>query len=167
VFIERCHDMGWRRSSLVEIQAWRGEPHGRNCPSSRAPPGVQTGSTFPAPAQGHVGHQAVPQRGAGRACLALRSAAALIRSATTRAATGIARSARAMPPSAGSKPGKPICCRSSTTTWSSRHRRRGAADHRRRHQAPGCAHRRHACSSHLATSSRRSRLSAFWLLAGP
>jgi hypothetical protein len=41
------------------------------------------------------------------------------RSATTPAATGTARSARPGPRNAGSRPGRPICCRSSITTWSS------------------------------------------------
>ena len=45
---------------------------------------------------------------------------ARIRCPTTPAATAIARSARAVRPSAGSMPGRPTCCRLSITTWSSR-----------------------------------------------
>jgi hypothetical protein len=87
------------------------------------------------------------------------TAAAPIRSPTTPAATGTARSARAARPSAGWMPARPICCRWSTTTWSSRCRRpsptsrtrtrrrctaccstsppRRCCDHRGRPQAPG------------------------------
>ena len=78
----------------------------------------------PGPAQGHVGHRAVPQRGAGWTRLALRGLRHRPRSPTTRAATAIARSARPAPHDAGSRRARPICCRWSTTTWSSRCRRR-------------------------------------------
>lgn len=54
---------------------------------------------------------AVPWSGSGPARMR--------RSATTPAAIDIARSARRVPPSAGSRPDRPICCPSSTTTSSS------------------------------------------------
>ena len=65
-------------------------PHPRSCLASRParPP-------EPGPAQGDVGHRTVPQRGAGRPRPALRGLRRRPGQRTTRAATGIARSARA------------------------------------------------------------------------
>jgi hypothetical protein len=63
----------------------------------------------PGPAQGHVSDRTVPHRGAGRTRFALPRTASTIRCPTTPAATGIAPSARPLQPSAGWRPGKPIC----------------------------------------------------------
>jgi hypothetical protein len=122
-------------------------------------------SPEPGPAQGHVGHRAVPQRGAGWACLALARDVVPTGSPTTRAVTAIARSARPAPHDAGFRRARPICCRWSTTTWSSRCRRRSPTSRTRTRpwstgccstwpprrcctiaadpEAPGCKHRRH------------------------
>ena len=83
-------------------------------------------SPEPGSAQGHVRHRTVPQRGAGWTCAALSTPVRMTRSPTTPAATGIARSVRPVPPSAGSKPVRPICCRWSITMWCSPCRRRSA-----------------------------------------
>jgi hypothetical protein len=91
-------------------------------PTWRAP----TRAPEPRPAEGHVGHRTVPQPRARRPRAALFDVRSSRRSPTTRAATGTARSARAAPPSAGSKHGRPTCCRWSITTWCSPCRRRSA-----------------------------------------
>jgi hypothetical protein len=51
----------------------------------------------------------VPHRGAGRTCFALPGLPDTIRCPTTPAATAIAPSASPLQPSAGWRPGKPIC----------------------------------------------------------
>ena len=78
----------------------------------------------PGPAQGHVGHRAVPQRGAGWPCLALRRLRrrpGLLQLLPQPALPEVPEQRGA---SAGSMRARPICCRWSTTTWSSRCRRR-------------------------------------------
>jgi hypothetical protein len=80
---------------------------------------AQPSGSEPGAAQGDTGHRsAARRRWEGMSCAA--TAAAPTRSPTTPAATGIARSARAARPSAGSNCARPICCRWSITTWSSR-----------------------------------------------
>ena len=90
--------------------------------------------------------------------------------APLRAVTGTARSARAAPPSAGSKRDRRIRCPCRTTTWCSpcphpsapsptptrrsgwttvRCRRRDAAHDRRRSEALGCSDRHHAGAAYL------------------
>ena len=64
----------------------------------------------PRPAEGDEGHRALPHGGARRPCGALREDSAPTRSSpTTAAATGIARSVRALPPRNGSPSGRPSC----------------------------------------------------------
>ena len=84
-----------------------------------------TRSPEPGTAEGHVRDRALPQRRARRTQLLCRAARSR-RSPTTPAATGTARSARAVPLNAGCKLGRPISCRWSTTMWSSRCRHRSA-----------------------------------------
>jgi hypothetical protein len=122
-------------------------------------------------AQGHVGHRTVPQRGAGWARAALRGLRRRPDRLQLLPQPALPEVPERGQPSAGSRPARPICCRSSITTWSSRCRRRSqtsrmqnkaviyrllfevAAEtllhHRRRSQAPGRDDRRHARAAHL------------------
>ena len=92
-------------------------------PRARLAPGPAR-APEPGPAQGHVGHRAVPHRGAGRACLALRGLRHRPDRLQLLPQPALPEVPGARGAGAGSRRARPICCRWSTTTWSSRCRRR-------------------------------------------
>ena len=73
----------------------------------------------PRPIEGDGGHRELPHGGARRPCRALRGLCHTP-SPITAAATGIAPSARAPPPSSGSPNARPSSCPCLTSTWCSR-----------------------------------------------
>ena len=138
----------------------------------------------PGSAQGHVGHRAVPQRGAGRACAALCRLRHNADRLQLLSQPPLPEVPGAAPRSAGSRRARPICCRSSTTTSCSRCRRRSRAHrlpeqggdlravvrgrrrrrcctHRRRSEASRRAHRRHAGAAHLGLGADASSACAW------
>ena len=117
---------GAHRSGVAAPDGAR-RPRGRgHLPRPRAGLAASAARLWSRATQGDVRHRQCHSAARGHR-LALRGLRGVRRSPTTPAVTGVARSARRTPLVAGSKRGRPICCRATAAAWCSRCRRQSRA----------------------------------------